>query len=147
MFKHVLWVLGKALLVGTSGTDWQSVLPLSAQAGDKKADGPMMEILKVEGKLSADDPFDKKFPKSRHKEHLVKLLPRQKVRIDLKSQASDCYLRIRIKAARFWRKTTIMVSIRVTPTHASSSAPPRPGPIRSSSRVSAAMGLRPGPTS
>jgi len=89
MFRHVCWALVPAILSG----------PLSAQTGDKKADGPK-EILKVEGKLTADDPFDKKFPKCHRKEHTVKLEAGQKVRIDLTSSAFDSYLRIEDKSGK-----------------------------------------------
>src|ERR1700676_4609816 len=93
MFRHVFWALVLAILSGL----------LSAHAGDKKADkkadGPK-EFLKVEGKLSAADPFDKKFPKCHRKEHSVKLEAGQKVRIDLKSTAFDCFLRIEDKSGK-----------------------------------------------
>jgi CHAT domain-containing protein/tetratricopeptide (TPR) repeat protein len=58
------------------------------------AQQPGKEILKIEGKLAKDDPFDKKFAKCHRQQHNVKLNAGQKVWIDLKSQAFDCYLRI-----------------------------------------------------
>jgi CHAT domain-containing protein len=75
---------------GNAGT--QAPSKEDNKAGAAKQPGT--EILKVEGKLSKDDPFDKKFNKCHRQQHNVKLNAGQKVWIDLKSKAFDCYLRI-----------------------------------------------------
>jgi hypothetical protein len=75
-------VLGLALLVP---------LPAAWSQESKKDDD---QGLKVEGKLSPDDPRDKVQKKSPHQVHILKMKKGQAYQIDLVSRAFDAFLRL-----------------------------------------------------
>ena len=64
-----------------------------AHAGEKKP-APAKEILKVAGKLTADDPADTEFKQSKQKVHTVKFDAGKLVRIDVSSDDFDTFLRL-----------------------------------------------------
>jgi thiol-disulfide isomerase/thioredoxin len=70
----------------------------TAQAvDDSKKDGP---LLKVDDKLTKEDPFDKVLKQSHHKVHTLKMASGKTYTIDLMSRSLDTYLRLEDSAER-----------------------------------------------
>jgi hypothetical protein len=86
MTRALVW--GLALLVP---------LPAAFAQEAKKADDAAM---KIEGKLSADDPKDKMWAKSPHKVHEIKMTAGTAYQIDLASKAFDSFLRLEDAAGK-----------------------------------------------